>query len=121
MNLSTAIRHTKFNYDTQILAISAVREQGAFRLVNTTYQQTTVQLVHLVNNTILIMFVTLFTPTTNQQVHLPSLTVFNNFPNEKTDLGVVTDFDFSPHSGFLAIAAKTGRVRLYKLNHYRSV
>ena len=30
----------------------------------------------------------------------------------------VTDFDFSPHSGFLAVGNSNGRVLLYRLNYF---
>jgi len=50
-------------------------------------------------------------------VHLPSCTVFQNWP-----LGMppckITSFDFSPNSGFFCVGNKDGRALLYKLNHY---
>lgn len=53
-------------------------------------------------------------------VHLPSLTVFSNWPTAATPLSYVSSFDFSPRSGYLAIGNDKGRVLLYRLNHYPS-
>lgn len=53
-------------------------------------------------------------------VHLPSMSVFGNWPTDRTPLGKVMDFDFSPHSGFLALGTHRGKVLLYRLNHYNS-
>eukprot|EP00743_Colponemidia_sp_Colp-15_P006032 GILK01006482.1.p1 GENE.GILK01006482.1~~GILK01006482.1.p1 ORF type:complete len:523 (+),score=94.01 GILK01006482.1:41-1570(+) len=54
-------------------------------------------------------------------LHLPSCTVFSNWPSSKTPLHFVTSFDFSPNSGFMAIGNDRGKVLLYRLNHYGSV
>ncbi|KAI8323027.1 WD40 repeat-like protein [Martensiomyces pterosporus] len=53
-------------------------------------------------------------------VHLPSATVFANWPLMNAKLGKVECFDFSPHSGFLAIGNDNGRALLYKLDHYKT-
>ncbi|KAM6957800.1 U3 small nucleolar RNA-associated protein 18 homolog [Aplochiton taeniatus] len=53
-------------------------------------------------------------------VHLPSLTVFSNFPvfRRKT---VYRTFcmDFSPHSGFFSLANNKGQAPLFRLLHYK--
>jgi U3 small nucleolar RNA-associated protein 18 len=46
------------------------------------------------------------------------MTVFNNWPTDRTPLNKVVDFDFSPHSGYLALGTHKGNVLLYRLNHY---
>ncbi|ORX63246.1 WD40 repeat-like protein [Basidiobolus meristosporus CBS 931.73] len=51
-------------------------------------------------------------------VHMPSMTVFNNWPTHGTPLSYVNAFDFSPESGYLAIGNDKGKVLLYRLGHY---
>lgn len=51
-------------------------------------------------------------------VHLPSCTVFTNWPPTKSRLQYVHSLDFSPASGFLAVGNAAGNVLLYKLHHY---
>ncbi|KAF7724742.1 U3 snoRNP protein [Apophysomyces ossiformis] len=51
-------------------------------------------------------------------VHLPSCTVYSSWPTDKTPLGYVSAFDFSPNSDYLAIGNAKGRVLLYGLKHY---
>ncbi len=55
-----------------------------------------------------------------RMVHLPSLTVFNNWPTANTPLGYVQDMDFSPTGGMVAVGNDKGKVLLYRLNHYLS-
>lgn len=51
-------------------------------------------------------------------VHLPSLTVFQNWPTSKSPLHYVHSAAFSPHSGFLGVGNAKGRALLYRLHHY---
>jgi U3 small nucleolar RNA-associated protein 18 len=51
-------------------------------------------------------------------VHLPSLTVFSNWPRTTTPLGHVRDVAFSKRSDYLAIGNDKGNVLLYSLLHY---
>jgi U3 small nucleolar RNA-associated protein 18 len=53
-------------------------------------------------------------------VHLPSCTVFSNWPTERTPLGRVSCMDFSSGGAYLAVGNKKGRVLLYKVNHFSS-
>jgi U3 small nucleolar RNA-associated protein 18 len=53
-------------------------------------------------------------------VHLPSMTVFANWPTSKTPLQYVHSLAFSPNSGYLALGNAKGRVLLYRLHHYGS-
>ena len=48
------------------------------------------------------------------QVHLPSQTVFSNWPTKKASLGFVTSLAMSPHSKYIAIGSACGRVFLYR-------
>ncbi|CAH8327894.1 unnamed protein product [Eruca vesicaria subsp. sativa] len=51
-------------------------------------------------------------------VHVPSLTVFSNWPPPKSTMHYPRCLDFSPGSGFMAMGNAQGKVLLYKLNHY---
>lgn len=51
-------------------------------------------------------------------VHMPSMTVFANWPTSRTPLHYVHAAAFSPHSGFLAVGNAKGRALLYRLHHY---
>ena len=53
--------------------------------------------------------------------HLPSASVFSNWPTSKTPLGYVWSMDFSPNSGYMAIGNDKGKCLLYRLPHYKSV
>lgn len=53
-----------------------------------------------------------------KMVHLPSLTVFSNWPTSRTPLRYVNAFDFSPNTGYLSIGNDRGKALLYRLNHY---
>ena len=53
-------------------------------------------------------------------IHLPTGTVFQNWPSDRTPLRKVTSLDFSPGGGYLAVGNSRGRVLLYRLNHYGS-
>ncbi|XP_056144005.1 U3 small nucleolar RNA-associated protein 18 homolog [Lampris incognitus] len=53
-------------------------------------------------------------------VHLPSLTVFSNFPIFKRKIIFrTTCFDFSPNSGFFSLANNNGGAPLFRLLHYK--
>ncbi|CAH9075515.1 unnamed protein product [Cuscuta epithymum] len=51
-------------------------------------------------------------------VHIPSCTVFSNWPHPNQLLHYPRCLDFSPHSGFMALGNAKGKVLLYKLHHY---
>lgn len=53
-------------------------------------------------------------------VHLPSFTVFSNWPTARTPLNYVSAMDFSPSNGFFAVGNAKGRVLLYRLTHYKT-
>ncbi|KAK9312736.1 WD40-repeat-containing domain protein [Lipomyces starkeyi] len=50
--------------------------------------------------------------------HLPSGTVFKNWPTSGTPLGKVTSSAFSAGSEMFATGNEGGKIRLFKLNHY---
>ncbi|XP_075072865.1 U3 small nucleolar RNA-associated protein 18 homolog [Mixophyes fleayi] len=53
-------------------------------------------------------------------VHVPSFTVFSNFPTQskRKRVHLPRAMDFSPHSGFFSIANNKGEALLYRLKHY---
>lgn len=51
-------------------------------------------------------------------VHLPSYTVFSNWPNFKTDVRCVSAMEFSPDSKFLCLGNEEGNVFIYNVCHY---
>ncbi|KAK2170425.1 hypothetical protein LSH36_3g28021 [Paralvinella palmiformis] len=55
-----------------------------------------------------------------KMVHMPSLTVFSNFPDQSDVLRVPYRLDFSVNSGYFGIGNNKGRVLLYRLKHYNN-
>lgn len=53
-------------------------------------------------------------------VHVPSRTVFANWPTPRTPLSYVHSLAFSPNGGLLAVGTRKGRALLFRLNHYTS-
>lgn len=51
-------------------------------------------------------------------VHVPSFTVFKNWPTSSTPLGKVTTAAYSPGCSMLATGNEGGHVRLWSLNYY---
>ncbi|XP_044466156.1 U3 small nucleolar RNA-associated protein 18 homolog [Mangifera indica] len=51
-------------------------------------------------------------------VHIPSYTVFSNWPPANRTLQYPRCLDFSPGGGFVAMGNSAGKVLLYKLHHY---
>ena len=51
-------------------------------------------------------------------LHVPSATVFSNWPTSKTPLKYVWSMDFSPGSKYLAVGNDHGKVLLYRAKHY---
>lgn len=54
-------------------------------------------------------------------VHLPSCSVYSNWPTERTPLRHVRCMEFSPGGGYLAMGNDKGRVLLYRLNHFHDM
>lgn len=53
-----------------------------------------------------------------RMMHLPSFTVFSNFPTFQTNLAIPEAIDFSPGSGYIAISNRSFSAFLYRLKHY---
>lgn len=51
-------------------------------------------------------------------IHIPSYTVFSNWPSPNRAVHYPRCLDFSPHGGFMAMGNAEGKVLLYKLHHY---
>ena len=51
-------------------------------------------------------------------IHVPSFTVFSNWPPLKKSLQYPLCLDFSPGGSFMAMGNAGGKVLLYKLHHY---
>ena len=51
-------------------------------------------------------------------VHVPTGTVYSNWPTSNTPLGYVFSIDFSPFSNYMAIGNDQGKCLLYKMIHY---
>ena len=51
-------------------------------------------------------------------LHVPTMSVFSNWPTTKTPLGYVWSMDFSPNSAYLVIGNTKGKCLLYKVGHY---
>lgn len=53
-------------------------------------------------------------------VHMPSSSVFTNWPTDRTPFNRIECLDFSPGGGYLAVGNNRGKVLLYQLNHFGS-
>ncbi|XP_022741056.1 U3 small nucleolar RNA-associated protein 18 homolog [Durio zibethinus] len=51
-------------------------------------------------------------------IHVPSFTVYSNWPPPNKNLHYPRCLDFSPGGGFMAVGNAAGKVLLYKLHHY---
>ncbi|XP_068323550.1 U3 small nucleolar RNA-associated protein 18 homolog [Pyrus communis] len=51
-------------------------------------------------------------------IHVPSFTVFSNWPPPRRSIHYPRCLDFSPGGGFMAVGNAAGKVLLYKLHHY---
>lgn len=51
-------------------------------------------------------------------LHVPTATVFSNWPTSKTPLKYVWSMDFSPGSRYMAVGNDHGKCLLYRLKHY---
>eukprot|EP00794_Sanderia_malayensis_P007312 gene7313-8130_t len=47
-------------------------------------------------------------------LHIPTLTVFSNWPTKKITFGYIQSLCFSPQSGYLAVGSDTGRALLFR-------
>jgi U3 small nucleolar RNA-associated protein 18 len=52
-------------------------------------------------------------------LHVPTATVFSNWPTSKTPLNYVWTMDFSPKSKYMAVGNDKGKCLLYRMMHYQ--
>ncbi|KAJ9697514.1 hypothetical protein PVL29_009367 [Vitis rotundifolia] len=52
-------------------------------------------------------------------IHIPSYTVYSNWPPANRTMHYPRCLDFSPGGGFMAVGNAAGKVLLYKLHHYQ--
>lgn len=100
-NLITPISTLRFDPSCQIMAMTSKYKPNQLRMVSV------VQLMFRLSQT-----------HSSVKVHLPSLTVFANWPTMSTPLGVVMSVDFSAGSEYVAIGNNRGRALLYNLKHF---
>ena len=53
-------------------------------------------------------------------VHIPSMTVFSNFPFLNSNWGRPMTMTFSPNSGFFCLGNNRGSAYLYRVKHYEN-
>ncbi|KAJ1722574.1 U3 snoRNP protein [Coemansia erecta] len=53
-------------------------------------------------------------------VHLPTGSVFANWPTFTSRLGHIESIDFSPNSGYMVVGNDSGKALLYRLSHYKN-
>nr|XP_012139417.1 PREDICTED: U3 small nucleolar RNA-associated protein 18 homolog [Megachile rotundata]XP_012139418.1 PREDICTED: U3 small nucleolar RNA-associated protein 18 homolog [Megachile rotundata] len=53
-----------------------------------------------------------------KMMHLPSFTIFSNYPSFQTNLTMPETINFSPSSGYLSISNRSFSAFLYRLKHY---
>lgn len=54
-------------------------------------------------------------------VHLPTCSVFSNWPTSQTPLHRVSCVEFSPSGAFLTIGNDRGKSLLYRVHHYTAI
>lgn len=99
--------HTFFVFVfSEILAISSRAKKDLFKMVSTfTCEFAALKETWELKATLFVF---------GFQLHLPSLTVFSNWPTSRTPLRYVNAFDFSPNSGYLSIGNDRGKALLYR-------
>jgi U3 small nucleolar RNA-associated protein 18 len=106
MNLTTKVDSLSFHPSGQILAVGS--SEVSRRLV-------------LLRAKLTFALLCTFLDQKNDQlrlVHLPSLTVFSNWPTESTPIRKLQCCEFSPGGGYFAIGSSTGKVLLYRVQHF---
>lgn len=104
-NITLTTTSLQFNHSSEMLAIASDKKKDALKVVS-------VPLFLVKSKTLLLTY------TFIKQAHLPSLTVFENWPTAGTPLGRVSCLGFSNSSEYLAIGNSRGKVLLYSNRHY---
>ena len=114
-NLTTSISCIKFNHDSQLVALASTSNKDALKLVSPT---SPLRPVFLHCRRLIAVFSLNRVDIRCAQVHLPSATVYSNWPTQQTPLHHVTAVDFSRGSEWLAVGNKRGKVLLYSLKQF---
>ena len=99
--LTTPISHLVFAPDGQFLVMGSRWKRDALRL--STSLPFTSHLMNILHANTMIV------------VHLPSCTVYRNWPTTNTPLGRISAVAVSPNSEQLAVANEQGRIRLWEI------
>ncbi|XP_061710976.1 U3 small nucleolar RNA-associated protein 18 homolog [Cydia pomonella] len=59
-------------------------------------------------------------PSAAKLVHIPSYKIFQNFPTQERDIGLLNGIGFSPNSGYMGVGNDKQRALLYRLKHYKN-
>ncbi|XP_047984019.1 U3 small nucleolar RNA-associated protein 18 homolog [Leguminivora glycinivorella] len=57
-------------------------------------------------------------PSAAKLVHIPSYKIFQNYPTQGKDIGILNCIGFSPNSGYMGVGNDKGHALLYRLRHY---
>lgn len=97
--LTTPISHLVFSPDGQVLVMASRWKRDALRLGEPPNYLESLNWQKLTDNT----------------VHLPSCTVYRNWPTSNTPLGRISSVAVSPNSDHLAVGSEQGRIRLWEI------
>ena len=97
--LTTPISHLVFSPDGQLLVMASRWKRDALRL-----SELQLACDQSLNHA-----------TLTSIVHLPSCTVYRNWPTSSTPIGRTTSVAFSPNSEMLSIANEQGKIRLWEI------
>lgn len=107
LNFTTAVDTLRFDRTSQLLAIASSEKADALRLVSSCLHFFCLLELFLPQQTAVCL-----------QVHTPTMTVYSNWPTDKTPLGRVSDIAFSSDSRYIAVSNHKSHVLLYNLKHF---
>ena len=106
-NLVTPVTTMRFNHDSQLVALASKTSKDQLKLVRT-FARGCFCLYRSADSTSL----------SDSQVHLPTCSVYQNWPTQQTPLHNVTCVDFSKGSEWLAVGNQRGKVLLYEVKQF---
>jgi U3 small nucleolar RNA-associated protein 18 len=106
-NLVTPVTTMRFNHDSQLVALASKTSKDQLKLVRT-FARRGFCLYRSADSTSL----------SDSQVHLPTCSVYQNWPTQQTPLHNVTCVDFSKGSEWLAVGNQRGKVLLYEVKQF---
>lgn len=107
-NLVTPVTTMRFNHDSQLVALASKTSKDQLKLVRTFARRG------------FCLYAKGLTPPlfSDLQVHLPTCSVYQNWPTQQTPLHNVTCVDFSKGSEWLAVGNQRGKVLLYEVKQF---